>query len=302
MAKNKQDSHEKLANRLAMILQKLNAGEKLEIEALAHEFGVTVRTIQRDLNERFSFLPLKKIEIDGKQRIALEDFYLGKIPRHEIENFAIISGVKALYPALNNQFLRRLLDETVSQAYLVKGHHYEDLSVAHSHFPTLEQAILERNEVSFLYNGKHYTGIKPYKLLNYKGIWYLVGVDEEKIKSFSLTKITLPEKTTVKFIRDTDVLKTIEDEDSIYFSETKREVILKVNKDIAEYFKRRDLIPNQIIEKELQDGSLLVSSRVAHDNQILSIVKYWIPNIIIISPEDLQQKLHNELKTYMAIR
>lgn len=40
--------HDKIASRLAIILTKLNAGERLSPTALAEEFNVTLRTIQRD--------------------------------------------------------------------------------------------------------------------------------------------------------------------------------------------------------------------------------------------------------------
>ena len=51
--------HDTLVYRLAQMLVKLNQGEKLEPQALAEEFGVHLRTIQRDLNERFAYLPLE---------------------------------------------------------------------------------------------------------------------------------------------------------------------------------------------------------------------------------------------------
>jgi predicted DNA-binding transcriptional regulator YafY len=46
--------HDTLVFRLAQILVKLNQGEKLDPQGLADEFGVNLRTIQRDLNERFA--------------------------------------------------------------------------------------------------------------------------------------------------------------------------------------------------------------------------------------------------------
>lgn len=52
------DDHDKVAFRLATILQKLNQGEILVEKELAEEFNVSIRTIQRDLRERFVFLPL----------------------------------------------------------------------------------------------------------------------------------------------------------------------------------------------------------------------------------------------------
>ena len=52
---------------------------------------------------------------------------------------------------------------------------------------------------------------------------------------------------------------------------------------------RRKLIGSQTIESELEDGGLIVSGKVAHPNQILPIVRYWLPNVRIISPEGLRR-------------
>ncbi len=51
-------THETLVHRLAQMLIRLNQGEKIDPADLANEFGVNLRTIQRDLNERFSYMPL----------------------------------------------------------------------------------------------------------------------------------------------------------------------------------------------------------------------------------------------------
>ena len=70
-----QSDHDQLAWRLASILIKLNQGEKLDISSLAEEFKVHKRTIQRDLQERFAFLPLAKTV----KLYALDPAYLGRI-------------------------------------------------------------------------------------------------------------------------------------------------------------------------------------------------------------------------------
>ncbi len=41
--------------------------------------------------------------------------------------------------------------------------------------------------------------------------------------------------------------------------------------------------------KELEDGGLIVSSRVAHDNQILPIVRYWMPHVRVVSPVSVRE-------------
>ena len=67
--------HDKIATRLSLILMKLNNGEQLSVKSLAEEFGVKTRTIQRDLNERFADIPLKK----ENNLYFLDSYYLGKL-------------------------------------------------------------------------------------------------------------------------------------------------------------------------------------------------------------------------------
>ncbi|OIO70742.1 MAG: hypothetical protein AUJ57_08055 [Zetaproteobacteria bacterium CG1_02_53_45] len=51
----------------------------------------------------------------------------------------------------------------------------------------------------------------------------------------------------------------------------------------------------------LDDGSLIISTKVGHINQVLPIVRYWIPHVRIISPHDLQHNLNTELANYINI-
>ena len=74
---------------------------------------------------------------------------------------------------------------------------------------------------------------------------------------------------------------------------------MKVSKSIASYFKRRNVFPNQVIEKELESGELLVSSKVATTNQILPLIKYWVPEIQVISPVEVKEQLLEELLSYI---
>jgi predicted DNA-binding transcriptional regulator YafY len=48
--------HDTIATRLSIILNKFNSGERFSVDDLVDEFGVTKRTVQRDLNERLSYL------------------------------------------------------------------------------------------------------------------------------------------------------------------------------------------------------------------------------------------------------
>lgn len=293
-------THDTIAYRLAQILVKLNQGEKLAPTQLADEFGVNLRTIQRDLRVRFAYLPLLKMN----GRYHLEPAFLGKLNRKDIEKFAALAGIRGLFPSLSDKFLSDLLDSRSQQAWLVKGHNYEDLSGKDGLFRELEQAIIATRQISFALrqadSSKEYSGVQPYKLLNNKGIWYLAGVDGDRLKTFSFSKIQRLQVSDVTFSPDPKIHGQLTDDDGVWLSNERLEVSLKVDRVVAGYFKRRKLIANQVIQKELPDGSLLVSASVSHINQVLPIIRYWIPHVRVVSPSNLQDELEKTLRQYLS--
>lgn len=293
--------HDTLAYRLTQILVKLNQSEKLDPQALADEFGVNLRTIQRDLNERFAYLPLKKVN----GRYHLDPAYLGKLSLRDVERFASLAGVRGLFPSLSDDFLRDIFDSRIQTALLVKGPRYEDLGDKEQQFRQLEQAIVAHRTIAFEYQKteglKSYAGAEPYKLVNHDGIWYLAAKDGGKLKAYSFGKIARLQVLEDTFTLDATVHKTLAEEDDIWLNPDKTEVVLKVAREAASYFRQRKLIARQVIEKELEDGGLIVSGKVAHPNQILPIVRYWLPSVRIISPEGLQAQMESQMRSYLDL-
>jgi predicted DNA-binding transcriptional regulator YafY len=293
------DNHDTLVYRLAQILVKLNQGERLNPQGLADEFGVNLRTIQRDLNVRFAYLPLQKSE----GHYHLDPTFLGKLSTKDVERFASLAGVRGLFPPLSDDFLRDIFDARIQAALMVKGHNYESMVGKEATFRSLELAIVGRKHIAFDYKKesglKFYTGVAPFKLINHKGIWYLAARDGEKLKSFSFAKIENLHFLESSFSADPDIDKKLSEEEGIWLNDDKTEIVLKIDCEVAGYFKRRKLIANQIIEKELEDGGLILSAKVGHPNQVVPIVRYWIPHIRIISPEGLQAEMESEIATYL---
>ena len=294
------DNHDTLVYRLAQILVKLNQGERLNPQGLADEFGVNLRTIQRDLNVRFAYLPLQKSE----GHYHLDPTFLGKLSTKDVERFASLAGVRGLFPPLSDDFLRDIFDARIQAAVMVKGHNYESMVGKEATFRSLEQAIVGRQHIAFDYQKesglKFYTGVAPFKLINHKGIWYLAARDGEKIKSFSFAKIENLHFLESSFSADPDIDKRLAEEEGVWLNDDKTEIVLKIDCEVAGYFKRRKLIANQVIEKELEDGGLILSAKVGHPNQVVPIVRYWIPHIRIISPEGLQTEMESEIAAYLT--
>ena len=296
---NRKTSAEKTLSRLVEILRRLNEGERIDPKALVSEFGVNLRTVQRDLNERFAFLELEKK--DGFY--SINRARLGRLTLQDVQRFAGLAGLQGLYPRLSTEMLRDILDASRQSALLVRGHHHEDLSDSEPVFRQLQAAILACQVVSFEYRkpegAKLVAGLRPYKLVNQAGIWYLAATDNGQLKSYAFTKIDRLLVGPDTFTPDPAIQQVLAEEDSVWLNLRKTEVVLKVAPAAAGYFLRRKLIDGQKTVKELEDGGLIVSGLIAHPNQILPIVRYWIPSVRVISPEGLQAELDSQLRSYL---
>lgn len=291
-------SHDTVAYRLASILQKFNQGEKLDPNQLAEEYQVHRRTIMRDLTERFTFLPLNV----NQGIYSLEPSFLGKFDLEDINRFAKFASIRDLFGKIDQQFFQKYLTDSV----LIKGFNYEKIGDKQPEFELISQAILQQNHLQFFYQRVQKKQgdtsiafeVEPYKLVNNNGVWYLIALHNEKVKVFSFTRISLPKTQTTTFRLDPAIKQRIESGDGIYFEGVMDEVILKINPSVAVYFTRRALLPNQEIIQELTDGTLIVMCRKVHEQEILPLVRYWLPNLTIVAPDSLKQKLMNELEQY----
>lgn len=284
--------HDKLSTRLSQILIKFNNGDRVTIEDLAEEFGVSKRTIERDF-VRFSYLPI----IKENKEYYLEDLAIGKLNFDDIKNFAIFSGVKSLFPSLTKQFLAEILTDKINKAFLVSNSGFEDIEKKQEIFYNLTSAICDQKIINFSYNDKARV-IKPYKLINTNGIWYLNATENEDIKTYTFSKIKSLKVTDEKFIQNINILKEIERNEINFLSSITKEVHLQIDNSAKEYFLRKKVLSNMKIIDQTNEY-FIVSTNVAFDDEILNIVKQWIPYIRIVSPFELQNKLQDTLKNYL---
>lgn len=289
--------NEKLAARLGLILTKLNAGETLDIHQLAEEFAISVRTLQKDFNERLSYLEWEQA---GPRFYCINRNQLGVFNQNDIERFARFASVQDLFPKLDQEFFKKQLVESIQ----VKGFQYETISHRHKAFKQLQQAVENHQVITFTYQkqGEKTTTnrtIEPYVLLNKNGIWYLIGLENGKQKTFCFTQMSFIKIDEKTFELDQNFLKEIESSDSISYGNQINEVIIKVNAEVAHYFTRRNLLPNQEIIRQVDNGELLISCKNIHELEIIPLVQYWIPHLVIVSPSELQEKMQRKIQQYL---
>lgn len=284
--------HDKLSTRLGLILQRFNNGERLSLKELAREFGVGVRTIQRDLHERLAFMPIKKE--NGKY--FLEPYALGKLSFKDIQNFAALSGINALYPKLDSGFIAELLSAKMQGILQVKNQGFE--RVDYEEFERIGEAILAHKIISLDYKGKRRV-LKPYKLVNNSGIWYVLAEEEGKLKHFTLAKIARLEIGSEEFVPNEGLKEEIAKNGAKWIGDFK-EVVLEIDNKSKEYFFRKPIFGDfEVVEEN--DEFFTIRAKFAYDDEILHLVKQWIPYIRILEPSGLREKLNVMLRDYLNL-
>lgn len=283
-------SHDKLAMRLAQILLRLNSGEILDIKELAEEFEVHKRTILRDLDERLNSVPIKR----EKGKFFLESFALGKLSFKDIEKFAVFSGISELYPTLSANFIADLLDGDKHSNIMVKNDGFEKID--YDKFEQINQAILQHQILSFNYKEKK-RKIKPYKMINNKGIWYLLGDEQGILKHFALNKMLDFVLENKVFVPEENLKQQIKDNQKKWLGKD-IEVILWIDQKAKDYFFRKKVLNNFEMIREDSAG-FVISTKVSYEGEMISVVQQWIPYIKILEPIELKNKLTNILRQYI---
>ena len=122
---------------------------------------------------------------------------------------------------------------------------------------------------------------------------------DETLKKLN-TKIENLKTTNETFKQNPQFLKQIEKDEINWFSNETKEVILKIDNKSKEYFLRKKVLSNMKMLEENEEY-FVVSTKIAFDDEILNLVKYWIPYIQIVSPNCLAEKLNEILNNYLSL-
>lgn len=286
---------EKLAQRLSRILARLHAGESLDKHQMAGEFQVDVRTIERDLGERLHGL----VERGATGRWQLVQSARSTIPAKHLFSYARMTGTEQLFPDMSLGYLLPQLDKPESmRATQVQSIAHEDLGGTDA-FSALQQAVELRHSCHFIYKNKlRYA--QPYRLIHSNGVWYLAAEEGGKLKNFSVALLHgLQVDTASSFTRNPAHSEYINAKDGVWFTAQTTEVLLRVAPAMAHYFTRRPLLPRQQ-QRTDADGSLLVTTHINHLNQLLPVVRYWLPHVRIVQPARWHDALVEELVQALA--
>ena len=283
--------HDTLAKRLGLILTRLNTGERLTLANLSMEFNVTQRTLQRDFNERLNYLP---IERDGSTYF-IDVKYLGRQGKQDVKPILEMLGLSSIFPSFDALSFTRLNDNQVAP-FLFRELRIEDVSNYEETFKLLTSAIQNNQIIRFCYKQKTYRDVSPYRLVNDRGWWYLAATHNDTLKSYKVAQVSKVDVASQHFKRRKEVDDHVIDGSMIWLTDSPIEVVLRIDTSIASHFRNTNILPEQKLLKILDDDSLLVTSTITNQKQIIPILKYWLPDIEILSPDELKQSLLYELQ------
>ncbi|WP_291590610.1 helix-turn-helix transcriptional regulator [Comamonas sp. UBA7528] len=288
---------EKLAQRISGILAQLHQGNHLDKHVLADRFQVDVRTIERDLAERLDGI----VERNAQGHWQLVHAARGAIPARHLTEYARLSGTQHLFPDSSRPYLLQQLDKPGNRRTMqVQPAATEDLGATTPYFARLAAAIDHCFECRFEYKGK-VRRVQPYRLIHKQGIWYLAATDGERLKNFSVALVTgLEVDDGCRFSPKPEHHDYIDGKDDVWFTSETVEVILRVAPVAAHYFTRRALLPRQR-HRVHADGSLIVTSQISHLQQLLPVVRYWLPHVRIVQPTQWHEHLVSELKQALEL-
>ncbi len=298
--------YDKILTRLTIILSRLNDGEALSVKELAKEFNKSERTIQRDFNERLVSFPIYQ---EGKKWKMQEGYRLEK--SRSIEDELVLDIIEKITEGIGGKFstkAHRLLSKIKNEDFnpIYTKLNIEDISDRFDDIQLLEQAIKEKRAIKCNYDNEwdpvFTTTIKPLKIVNFEGFWYLVALRKDTLKKYYLKNLSNITLTNETFTTDKKIEDLLENSITIWFDEDTEpfEVKLYADDAAAKYFKRRPL-PTQKIESLNNDSTMEFSVSITHEMEILPLVKYWIPHLFVLEPEWLKEMVDEEVKKYMEL-
>ena len=306
----KKGSYDKKIFRLLFILNKLDANPRVLTRDLAREFNVSHRTVQRDLELlNMTGFPLCSPE-KGCNSFS-EDFSLKKIMLSN-EEASLLSFLYDTAKPLGksfvdsfNRILQKVLPKTTEPHFYVKIPLGTRTNGEFAFAKDLEHAIEGCNKINMEYTtrGKEKRAkVHPLKIIFFDGFWYLLAMRDDKggIRKYRLGNIRKIELTKERFKIYKNLKTMLNESTNVWFcGKRDKKVVLRIDKEVAGFFKGKTYFPLQKIKETRKDGSLIIETKVGQYMEVLPTIKAWMPCIKVLEPKELKDNLKSLVTSYL---
>jgi predicted DNA-binding transcriptional regulator YafY len=318
--------------RVLELLRRFNNGEKVCIEALQKDemwigddgMPKSERTIKRDfvvLNEYFpnAFELIRGAKGERSCYKALTNNSIENLLNPEtlsllVQTFSMAQRSNLFEMFQINSDDKNILEKKISETnklYSFKNKPFETKKDDFAIFKALESAIKFQKYINITYtvgNEKKVFEVKPYKIVFMQENFYLACEIETETLEFAMyriSKITTIEDTRKTYQRNPQISDFIDDIQTPFaryspnYKSKLIEVLLEVDSSKAFFFKAKNHLKSQRILETKENGNVLVQYKVTQEMEVDQLIKSWLPNIRIIAPISLKEKIEGELRAYL---
>ncbi|HEY5673902.1 MAG TPA: WYL domain-containing protein [Malonomonas sp.] len=307
------------AARLHDLIRILEARYGATVDDLVEECQVTRRTVYRDLqaisesgyplvNERqadghvlYSFISgfskLPPITFSHEELMTL---YLCRGQLAFLNGTPFQDDLEAIFGRIRSNLPPRSVAhlERIAEASAPRFHGIKDYSKQHQLLKNLRQALLRQQSCQLQYRpAKRQSSsyrVDPYTLLFFKNALYLGGYahNRDALRLFAIERIETLQLLDERFEVPEDYRATsltgaafglIDDGDS-------KTIELQFDKEVAHLIRERIWHPEQQLEQQGGDGSLLLRFQATGDKEILAWIYSFIPHVRVLQPESLRKQ------------
>lgn len=303
--------------RLAIVLE-LETKEWQRAADLAATFGVSTRTIYRDM-DALAEAGLPIVAVPGKGYRLYEGYFLPPLTLTSDEAVLLLLGADSVAEQLgvNYQAAARALRARVeallpdrlrgevttlqNSLRFVPVNAFDDPAEQQG-LLVLREALVEQRTVRFRYPGPAGDGeaaahtINPYGLMHVGGAWHLVGYhrERESVRHFRLRDVAALALLAETFERPPGYTRP---PDAVA---EQRDVIVRVRFD-AEVARWVQEAPSAyVIDMEDQDDGLYVTLKVQRETEVLPWLLSWGAHAHVLAPASLQRRLADEAEKMAA--
>jgi len=309
------------------VLKTIEAGRWTSAAALAKEYGVTERTIRRDLEAlQEAGFPLYDDRQDGKKVWRLIDGYeqrltqsftlselaalyfsrnmlsfLGGAPFAQDLESAFAKITEAL-PARSLPYLSR-----IQELLSARPDPWKDYSAKQDVIAGLIDAILHQRQARIAYYSfqsrrtKEYT-VDPYRLVYYRGGLYLYARAHEyaEVRTFAVERFQKMEILDQGFEIPSDFSPSEYARSAFGISGGPAETVeLLFRPEMAGYIRERTWHESQSLEDE-PDGGVRLVMDVAPGFELKAWIKGFLPHVTVVRPDRLREEIALELRAARA--
>lgn len=308
------DSGDKKYFRVLNILNRLNEGP-VRVAALSEEFGVSERSIQRDL-ERIN---LTGFHLDTPQKgvytfsggVSLKNFNLTSEQLSVLVLMSDLAGGMggAIKDAFDKVFERATSGAAEESPFYAVGPRALN-PLTRRFYEDIVFAIERRRKLKVRYasvNGEKDRVLCPVKLLASEHFFYMLasqdGREPDKFAKYRVDRVKTLEILAEEFPPPAPALvkKVIGPATSIWgVNEGKKiPVALKAEGPAADFLRSKELLPRQKVSKPAADGSVTVKAVIHHPMEVVPLVLHWLPDITITEPAELRAEVKRRVEAYL---